>query len=46
MQPMFGRVSSAAVHAARAAELGLEHRMLDLPGLALDVDTIVDASDA
>jgi 2-phospho-L-lactate guanylyltransferase len=43
MSPMFGRPGSAAVHAARARELSLDHVIVDIPGLSLDVDTIDDA---
>jgi 2-phospho-L-lactate guanylyltransferase len=46
MSPMFGHVRSSDAHAARAAELGLEHRTVDIAGLALDVDTITDAREA
>jgi 2-phospho-L-lactate guanylyltransferase len=35
----FGEPSSASVHAAAAADAGLAARIIDLPGLAFDVDT-------
>jgi len=35
----FGEPSSAAVHAFATAEAGLAARIIDLPGLAFDVDT-------
>jgi 2-phospho-L-lactate guanylyltransferase len=38
----FGEASSAALHAARARARGLACVMLDLPGLAFDVDTPED----
>lgn len=44
--PGFGSPRSAAVHHASATALGLECRVVDIPGLALDVDTIDDARDA
>lgn len=44
--PMFGRPHSSAVHHASATALGLPCRIVDIPGLALDVDTIDDARDA
>jgi 2-phospho-L-lactate/phosphoenolpyruvate guanylyltransferase len=44
--PMFGSPRSSEVHHASAAALGLECRIVDIPGLALDVDTVEDARDA
>jgi 2-phospho-L-lactate guanylyltransferase len=44
--PMFGSPRSSEVHLASAVALGLECRVVDIPGLALDVDTIDDARDA
>ncbi len=44
--PMFGQTRSSDVHLASATALGLECRIVDLPGLALDVDTVDDARDA
>ncbi len=44
--PMFGHRGSAEVHRAAAGALGLACRVVDIPGLALDVDTIEDAWDA
>jgi 2-phospho-L-lactate guanylyltransferase len=44
--PMFGRPRSSAVHHDAAAALGLACRVIDIAGLALDVDTIEDARDA
>jgi 2-phospho-L-lactate guanylyltransferase len=41
--PMFGVPGSAAVHAAAARAAGLEATILDLSGVALDVDTPEDA---
>jgi 2-phospho-L-lactate guanylyltransferase len=38
----FGEPGSAAVHARTAKEAGLEARIVDLPGLAFDVDTPAD----
>ncbi len=35
----FGEPSSAAVHASAAADAGLVARIVDVPGLAFDVDT-------
>jgi 2-phospho-L-lactate guanylyltransferase (CobY/MobA/RfbA family) len=35
----FGEPSSAAVHAFATAEAGLAARIIDLPGLAFDIDT-------
>lgn len=41
-EPAFGSPQSAAVHAARAEEGGLEVIVLDRPGIARDVDTPAD----
>ncbi len=41
--PCFGVSGSAAAHAARATDAGATARVLDLPGVALDVDTAADA---
>ena len=38
----FGEPASAAVHARAAEDAGLEARIVDLPGLAFDVDTPAD----
>jgi 2-phospho-L-lactate guanylyltransferase len=38
----FGEPSSATVHAGLAEDAGLESRILDLPGLAFDIDTPED----
>lgn len=46
MPPGFGRARSADAHAADATARGLTHMVIDLPGLALDVDTVADAWDA
>jgi 2-phospho-L-lactate/phosphoenolpyruvate guanylyltransferase len=40
--PMFGQQPSAIAHARQAAERGIAARILDIPGLALDVDTVDD----
>jgi 2-phospho-L-lactate guanylyltransferase len=40
--PAFGAAGSAAVHAARAREHGLEAIVVDRPGIARDVDTPAD----
>jgi 2-phospho-L-lactate/phosphoenolpyruvate guanylyltransferase len=40
--PMFGQQPSAIAHARQAAERGIAARILDVPGLALDVDTVDD----
>jgi 2-phospho-L-lactate/phosphoenolpyruvate guanylyltransferase len=37
--PVFGTASSASEHARLAEQAGLRSRVLDLPGIALDVDT-------
>jgi 2-phospho-L-lactate guanylyltransferase len=42
LEPAFGTPGSAAVHAARAGERGLEAVVIDRPGLARDVDTPAD----
>jgi 2-phospho-L-lactate/phosphoenolpyruvate guanylyltransferase len=39
IDPAFGMPASAAVHRALARRAGLVARVIDLPGLALDVDT-------
>ena len=39
MRTCFGERGSAALHAEIAREAGLEARIVDLPGLAFDVDT-------
>ena len=39
IQPCFGAPGSAALHAQAAAGAGYPSRMVDLPGVALDVDT-------
>ena len=44
--PMFGSPRSSEVHHAAATDRGLQCRIVDIPGLALDVDTIEDARDA
>jgi 2-phospho-L-lactate guanylyltransferase len=46
MRPMFGAPRSSEVHAAAADAANLPFRVLDIAGLALDVDTIEDARDA
>ncbi len=46
MHPLFGHTRSSVAHAARASQIGLEHRTIDIAGLALDVDTVADARDA
>jgi 2-phospho-L-lactate guanylyltransferase len=40
--PMFGHQPSASAHARQAADRGIAARTLDIPGLALDVDTLDD----
>jgi len=40
--PAFGAAGSAAVHAARAREHGLEPIIVDRPGISRDVDTPAD----
>jgi 2-phospho-L-lactate guanylyltransferase (CobY/MobA/RfbA family) len=42
LTPMFGQQPSASGHARRAEALGLRAVILDITGLALDVDTVVD----
>jgi 2-phospho-L-lactate guanylyltransferase len=44
--PMFGQPRSSEVHRVSATRLGLPCRVIDIAGLALDVDTIEDAWDA
>jgi 2-phospho-L-lactate guanylyltransferase len=44
--PMFGVPQSSEAHRAAAARLDLECRVVDIAGLALDVDTMQDAEDA
>lgn len=46
IQPCFGAGASAAAHTSRAAAAGIRARLLDLPGVALDVDTAADAERA
>jgi len=46
MRPTFGAPRSSEVHAAAADAANLPFRVLDIAGLALDVDTIQDARDA
>ena len=46
MRPTFGAPRSSEVHAAAAGAANLPFRVLDIAGLALDVDTIEDARDA
>ena len=46
MRPRFGETGSAAVHQGDALAAGVDVAVLDIPGLALDVDTIEDAWDA
>lgn len=41
--PHFGARRSSEVHAEAARAAGLAWRVIDIPGLALDVDTIADA---
>ncbi len=43
LQPNFGAPQSAQLHLRRAAAAGLDAVLVDLPGLALDVDTPADA---
>ena len=43
LEPSFGEPGSAQVHLQRASKAGLEAVLVDLPGLALDVDTPQDA---
>jgi 2-phospho-L-lactate guanylyltransferase len=42
MRTHFGEPASAAVHTAMAASAGLDARIVDLPGLAFDVDAPAD----
>ena len=42
LRTQFGEPSSAGVHARSAQTRGLEHVIVDLPGLAFDVDTPED----
>ena len=42
LRTRFGEPSSAALHARTAEEAGLEAAIVDLPGLAFDVDTPAD----
>lgn len=44
--PHFGSHRSASVHERLARAAGLASVVVDLPGLALDVDTVADAEDA
>ncbi len=44
--PSFGSPQSARVHAGLAEQAGLEVCVVDLPGIALDVDTPADAERA
>jgi 2-phospho-L-lactate/phosphoenolpyruvate guanylyltransferase len=46
LRPSFGSPRSSEVHAALARAANLPYRVIDIPGLALDVDTIGDARDA
>jgi 2-phospho-L-lactate guanylyltransferase len=46
MAPGFGVRNSSEVHRRAATLLGLRCRVIDMPGLALDVDTVEDAWDA
>lgn len=46
IHPRFGEPGSAAVHQSDALAAGVDVAVLDIPGLALDVDTIEDARDA
>ncbi len=43
LQPNFGEAASAQLHLQRATAAGLPAVLVDLPGLALDVDTPEDA---
>jgi 2-phospho-L-lactate guanylyltransferase (CobY/MobA/RfbA family) len=43
---MFGTPRSSEAHRDAAAALGLPTRIVDIAGLALDVDTVEDARDA
>lgn len=46
LRPAFGTPRSSEVHAARSRAAALSCRTVDIPGLALDVDTVEDAHDA
>jgi 2-phospho-L-lactate guanylyltransferase len=46
LTPRFGQPRSSEAHRAAAEKVGLACRVLDIAGLALDVDTIEDAWDA
>jgi 2-phospho-L-lactate guanylyltransferase len=46
LAPMFGHLRSSEAHQAASRDRGLECVVVDIPGLALDVDTIEDARDA
>jgi 2-phospho-L-lactate/phosphoenolpyruvate guanylyltransferase len=46
LEPAFGAVGSASVHAARAHEHGLDAMILDRPAIAHDVDTPADLAAA
>jgi 2-phospho-L-lactate guanylyltransferase len=46
LRPAFGASRSSEVHAALARAAKLPCRVVDIPGLALDVDTLDDARDA
>jgi 2-phospho-L-lactate/phosphoenolpyruvate guanylyltransferase len=42
LSPMFGQQPSAIAHARQARERGVPTLILDIPGMALDVDTVDD----
>jgi 2-phospho-L-lactate guanylyltransferase len=46
LAPMFGHPHSAETHRVASAARGLACRVVNIPGLALDVDTLEDARDA
>jgi 2-phospho-L-lactate guanylyltransferase len=46
LRPAFGSPRSSEVHAAAARAANLPWLVADIPGLALDVDTVEDARDA
>lgn len=46
LAPMFGHLRSSEAHQAASRDRGLVCVVVDIPGLALDVDTIADARDA
>jgi 2-phospho-L-lactate/phosphoenolpyruvate guanylyltransferase len=46
LRPAFGAPRSSEVHEAAARAVHLPFRVVDIPGLALDVDTLDDARDA